>query len=216
MISSPVSETQLRDEVAAERRELADVLSALTPQDWDSPSLCQGWRARDVLAHIAMTFSYAPEQFGAEMAESGGDFDAMADRCARRDAVSIPIARHLDVLRDDSAYPWKVPGGLEGALTHTVIHGLDITVPLGIGRRVPQDRMRLALEILGEAVVLGHFGTDLTGVELRADDLGWSLGSGDLVCGDGQDLALVVGGRTLPPGRLRGALSARFTGRGSD
>jgi uncharacterized protein (TIGR03083 family) len=214
MSTSSVAETQLGHEVVAERRELADVLAALTPQDWDAPSLCEGWRAREVLAHITMTFSYATEQFGAEMAQSGGDFNAMADRCARRDAAGIPIARHLDVLRDDSAYPWRVPSGQDSALTHTVIHGLDITVPLGIGRRVPEERMLLALRILTEATALGHFGTDLSGIELRADDLDWSFGSGELVCGDGQDLALVLGGRKLPPGRLRGAASGRFTDRG--
>jgi uncharacterized protein (TIGR03083 family) len=198
MSSSSVTETQLRDETAAERRELADVLAALAPRDWDAPSLCEGWRAREVLAHITMTFRYSPEQFSAEMATSGGDFNAMADRCARRDAAGISIADHLDVLRDDSAYPWKVPSGQDSALTHTVIHGLDITVPLGTGRRVPEVRMLLALRILTEATALGHFGTGLTGIELRADDLDWSFGSGELVRGDGQDLALVLAGRKLP------------------
>ena len=55
------------------------------------------------------------------------------------------------------------------------------------------------------------FGADLDGIELRADDIGWTFGSGTPMSGAAQDLALVVCGRKLPPGRLRGAPAARFT-----
>ncbi len=48
------------------------------------------------------------------------------------------------------------------------------------------------------------FGLDLSAVELRADDLEWSSGSGALVTGPAQVLALAACGRLLPPGRLRG------------
>jgi len=66
----------------------------------------------------------------------------MADRCARRDAA-VPASELLSVLRDNSTNPWTPPGGgLVGALTHDVIHGLGAVVPLGIGRRVPQERLR--------------------------------------------------------------------------
>ncbi|MFC4945659.1 maleylpyruvate isomerase family mycothiol-dependent enzyme, partial [Pseudonocardia sp. GCM10023141] len=38
-----------------ERADLANLLDTLTPAQWDSPSLCAGWRVRDVVAHM---FSY--------------------------------------------------------------------------------------------------------------------------------------------------------------
>ena len=34
-----------------ERREFADFLATLTPEQWDGPSLCSQWRVRDVVAH---------------------------------------------------------------------------------------------------------------------------------------------------------------------
>ena len=40
--------------IAAERRTLADLLEPLTDEQWEAPSLCAGWRVRDVAAHIAM------------------------------------------------------------------------------------------------------------------------------------------------------------------
>ena len=55
------------------------------------------------------------------------------------------------------------------------------------------------------------FGTDLDGIELRASDMDWALGSGVPLEGTASDLLLVLCGRTLPPGRLSGEPSARFT-----
>ena len=35
----------------AERTQLATLLHSLTPQQWQTPSLCAGWSVRDVVAH---------------------------------------------------------------------------------------------------------------------------------------------------------------------
>jgi hypothetical protein len=55
------------------------------------------------------------------------------------------------------------------------------------------------------------FGTDLDGIELRAGDMDWTLGSGTPLAGTAADLLLVLCGRTLPPGRLTGEAGTRFT-----
>jgi len=212
MISSPIAETHLSAHIAAERRELADVLGALPAQEWDAPTLCAGWRVREVVAHMTMPFRYSAERFGAELAESGGNFDQMADRCARRDAAEMPTAELARVLEANATNEWQPPGGgFVGALTHDVIHGLDFVVPLAIDRGVPRERARIVLENVAKLSTLGYFGVDLSGVELQADDMDWSFGSGQQVSGLAQDLALVLCGRKLPAERLRGASSARFT-----
>lgn len=36
----------------AERTQLADLLHSLTTQQWQTPSLCEGWSIRDVVAHM--------------------------------------------------------------------------------------------------------------------------------------------------------------------
>ena len=109
--------------------------------------------------------------------------------------------------RIDSVTPG---GGFQGALSHDVIHGLDITVPLNLDRRVPEERLRRVLDGLGPKGIR-HFGADLAGVQLRADDLDWAFGSGSPLSGAAQDLLLVLCGRRLPAGHLRGAPSPRFT-----
>jgi uncharacterized protein (TIGR03083 family) len=37
---------------ADERRDLADLLDTLDPEQWAHPSLCEGWAVRDVVAHL--------------------------------------------------------------------------------------------------------------------------------------------------------------------
>lgn len=137
MTAADAPATDITRLIAGERRELAAVLAGLPAQAWDSPTLCAGWRVREVVAHITMPFRYRPPRFAAEMIRSRGSFSRMADRCARRDGTAPPSQLAAD-LRDNEDHPWKPPGGgYPGALTHDVIHGLDITVALGLGRRVP-------------------------------------------------------------------------------
>ncbi len=100
-------------------------------------------------------------------------------------------------------------GGIAPALGHDVVHGLDITVALGLGRRVPEDRVRILLGSV-DARTLKSFGADLGGIELRADDLDRSFGTGTPLSGAAQDLLLLAYGRRLPPGHLRGEPADRF------
>jgi hypothetical protein len=38
----------------AVRLRLAEVLDALSPREWDTASLCEGWRVRGVAGHLAL------------------------------------------------------------------------------------------------------------------------------------------------------------------
>jgi uncharacterized protein (TIGR03083 family) len=205
------TDSLVRAQVAAERRELADLLAGLPPARWDSPTLCAGWRVREVVAHTTMPFRMSLPRLVVELARSRGNFNRMADRSARRDAAARTPGQLLDSLRANLDHPWTPPGGgPAGALSHDVIHGLDITVGLGLDRRVPPDRMTTVLAGMRPQNV-AFFGTDLTGVELRATDLDWSYGTGTPLRGLAQDLLLVVCGRRLPAGRLDGDPAARFS-----
>jgi uncharacterized protein (TIGR03083 family) len=209
---TPDSDQRLRAEIAVIRRELADFLAALPADSWDAPTLCAGWRVREVVAHVTMPFRYSTGRFLAELARSGMSFHRMTDRCARRDAA-VPVADLVAAVRDNATNPWRPPGGgYEGALIHDVIHGLDIMVPLGVDRPIPAARMLTVLDGVTKPASRKHFGVDLTGVELRADDLDWSFGTGTVVSGPARDLALLLCGRAVPVGRLAGAAAGRFSG----
>lgn len=186
----------IRDMIAAQRADLAEMLAALPGPRWDEPSLCAGWRVREVVAHITMPFRYSSRRFMLELAKSRGRFNEMADRCARRDAAALPADELTESLRSNADHPWRPPGGgYVGALTHDVVHGLDITEALGLGLRVPADRLGVVLPNLVTAKGLNFFGVNLSGLELRATDTGWTYGSGKVVTGTAQDLTLLLTAR---------------------
>jgi hypothetical protein len=85
-----------------------------------------------------------------------------------------------------------------------VIHGLDVTVPLGVPRRSPDDTTRIVLDDLTTGGLHAHFGVVIDHRHLQASDLDWSHGSGPLLRGAAEDLALAMSGRTVPAGRLEG------------
>ncbi|WP_432924155.1 maleylpyruvate isomerase family mycothiol-dependent enzyme [Microbispora sp. CA-135349] len=205
-------ETEMRQRIAAERRELADLLSELPPRSWDAPSLCAGWRVREVVAHMTMPYRHSGLSVLAGLVRARGNFDRLADRLAREDAAALGPRELTACLRDNAEHPWRPPGGgYAGALSHDVIHGMDVTVALGIDRRIPADRLRVLLDNARSPRSRRYFGVDLDGVALRADDVDWSLGTGAPLSGAAQDLVLVLCGRRLPEGRLRGEPAARFT-----
>ena len=202
---------EIREAVAGERADLADVLAGLQPPDWDRPTLCKGWRVREVVAHITMPFRLSTPQFLLGMVRAGGKFGRYADRQARHDAASLSAQDLTECLRENINHPWKPPGGgYEGALSHDVIHGLDVTVALGLDRQVPADRMRHILDTMKPRQVK-YFGVDLTGIQLQATDLDWTYGAGEPLTGTAQDLLLVLSGRILPPSHLTGPAAARFS-----
>ncbi|MFD8704790.1 maleylpyruvate isomerase family mycothiol-dependent enzyme [Kitasatospora sp. NPDC059648] len=202
----------IREQIAAERRELAEVFAGLTAEQWNSPSLCEGWRVREVVAHMSTGFRHSTARTLGELARSGGNVHRMADRIARRDAAALTEARLAAVLAEHAEHPWRPPvGGRIAALAHDVVHGLDVTVALGLPARLPLPR---AAALLGSvsARSLRFFGARLEDVRLRATDLDWSYGQGALrVEGRAEHLLLVTYGRRVPPGLLSGAGAERFT-----
>jgi hypothetical protein len=98
---------------------------------------------------MTMPARFTPEQFGAEMAAAGGDFTALSDTVAARDA-SLPLAEHVDALRSSLLRAWQPPGGgAAGALSHAAIHSFDVTIALGLPAVAPKDAV---IAVLGQLI----------------------------------------------------------------
>ena len=186
--------------VAPTYKGLAELLAASPVDTWDAPSLCEKWLVRHVIAHVTMPARLTPEQFGAEMAAAGGDFAVLSDTVATRDA-SLPVADLLSQLRSPGLHAWQPPGGgADGALSHAVIHSMDVTIALDQPAVAPAEAVTAVLDQL-TASSSTWFGVDLTGVRLEADDTVWSWGNGHLVRADSGSLVALLSGRALPDGR---------------
>ncbi len=193
--------TDLQSWVAPTYNGLADLLATAPAETWDAPSLCEKWQVRHVVAHVTMPTRLTPEQFGAEMAAAGGDFGLLSDTVAARDA-SRPLTDHLAHLRSPLLHGWQPPGGgAAGALSHAVIHSLDVTVALDRPAVAPAEAVIAILDQLTAANGV-IFGLDLTGVRLEATDTEWSWGTGEAVRADSGHLAALLSGRTLPDGHV--------------
>ena len=191
--------SDLQAHVAPTCEGLADLLQ--DGLSWDAPTLCEGWQVRHLVAHLTMPARLTPEQFGAEMAAAAGDFGVLSDTVAARDA-SLPADVLLDALRSPVLHAWQPPGGgAVGALSHAVIHALDVTVATGRPSAAPDDAVAAVLDALVAADGT-WFGVRLDGHRLEATDADWSAGSGEPLRADRGAIVALISGRTLPDGRV--------------
>lgn len=205
----------MMDLIAAHRLSLADALGDLTADQWRGASLCAGWTPAHVLAHQTMPFRISAEDFMAGLQRCGGDFTKFSDEVAARDS-QLPPAGLVAVLRDNADNPWTPPGGgLAGALSHDVIHGLDISWPLNLAYEIPDGAMITVLDSITRPLALSAsdvraaevragagstslFGFPLGGIRVRATDIDWSAGNGEELAGRSRDLLPLLAGRLVP------------------
>ena len=198
-----MTDHDVRQWVAHTYQGLADLLA---DRDRSAPSLCTGWQVRHVLAHVTMPARLTPTQFRAEMAAAQGDFGVLSDSVAARDAA-LPPAELIAALRSPALHAWEPPGGgAAGALSHAVVHSLDVTVALGVPPTAPAPALAAVLDQLADGTV---FGLDLSGVRLEAADSGWTTGAGETLRADSGQLVALLAGRTLPDGRALPRVSVR-------
>lgn len=185
-------------------RRLAAVLEASPAEVWDHGSMCDGWRVREVVAHMTMPARYSAEAFTEELKACDYDFHRFSNTVAVRDG-GLPSDRLLADLRSDQLHRWQPPGGgVEGALTHVVVHALDVTVPLGAPSAAPEAAIRQVLDLLTSGGAHEHFGTDIAGRRFEATDLDWSYGPsaapGEPERAPAADILLRLTGRRIPAG----------------
>ncbi|WP_337831108.1 maleylpyruvate isomerase family mycothiol-dependent enzyme [Pseudonocardia sp. TMWB2A] len=195
---------------ADERRAQVTLYSGLSDDEWDVPSLCTGWRVRDVLAHTTMPFRWSVPRLLLGVVRARGSFDRFADRAARDDAAALTPDELLACLDAHVEDPWSPPGGGPvGALSHDVIHGLDVALALGRLEHVSPERATTVLASM-RPEHLRSFGTTIDGLRLVATDTGPVRGDGAEVRGRAAYLLAAVCGRRVPEEALTGPGAARL------
>jgi uncharacterized protein (TIGR03083 family) len=195
-----------------ERSSLADLLDDLREEEWEAPSLCAGWRVREVAAHLALAHTGSGAAL-AEMVRARGSFDRMIRDTALRHAAAPP-AQLTGEIRAMVGSRRRAPGitHLE-PLIDVLVHGQDIAVPLGRERPVPVGpAVAAATRVWTTPWPLStafHCRRRLRGLELVATDAGWRAGAGERVEGPIEALLLLLTGRTA-------AALPRLTGPGAD
>ena len=179
-----------------QRIELADLLEGLDAEQWMAPSLCDGWRVRDVAAHLTHSHMH-PVQAIVEAVKSGFRFDAMISRLGREDRRSQ--AEIAAALRGMAGSRKKVPGtSVQQPLIELLVHAQDITVPLGIDRPMPVDAALEAAERLAGMKFPLNAQQHLAGVRLVATDADFVAGEGTEIRVPIREIVMILTGRAQP------------------
>jgi uncharacterized protein (TIGR03083 family) len=189
--------------VHAERRALADDLGGLTPEQWQTPSLCVGWTVHDVLGHMVATAKETPGGFLVGMVTSGFRIGRMTEKRIGEERAGGPAAT-LAAFRAVETATSAPPGPRLSWLGEALVHAEDIRRPLGIRRSYPVDAVTRVTDFYAGSNVLIGGKRRVAGVTLKATDADWSHGTGPLVEGPAVSLMLATTGRSAALEDLHG------------
>jgi uncharacterized protein (TIGR03083 family) len=199
--------------IHGERAALADLLATLEPAEWDTPSLCAGWRVRDVAAHVIMSPQADPWTMTRAVIRSGGRFHRMTDVEARRAGNRPPAEILADYRRLDGSRRRPPGTSVLDPLLDVLVHTQDIAFPLQRQHPMPADASRLAADRVWRVpAFLFPSRRQLSGVRLQATDTDWTKGDGPPVTGPMGALLLLATGRyQAAQHHLQGAGLANLT-----
>jgi uncharacterized protein (TIGR03083 family) len=191
--------------IATQRCALADLLSGLSTADWDVPSLCAGWRVRDVAAHVAsVPLLPGPLPMLAATLRAGGRINRVIDRLALEHATR-PTAMIVDELRTHADSRRLPPlTNCRNAAFDILVHGQDIARPLGITYEMPRDAAAAGASRVWTMGWPFRGRRRFAGYRLVATDVAWAVGAGAEVRGPIGSILLLLTGRTVALADLSG------------
>jgi uncharacterized protein (TIGR03083 family) len=177
------------------RLRIADLLESLAPREWDAPSLCAGWRVRDVAGHLAVVpvinvgrmlsvaprAGFSPQRINTRVAVQEG---------SRQPEEIVALIRERADLRATSRVL-----DVRNSLFDLVVHSQDIARPLGREFDVPPDLTRRGLDRVWEMGWPFRARRRLAGLHLVATDTDWEVGDGAEIAGPAMALILLLTGR---------------------
>ncbi|MEY2436415.1 MAG: hypothetical protein QOH64_1738 [Acidimicrobiaceae bacterium] len=160
-----------------ENADFSAFLHTLPAADWDKPSLCTGWRVRDVVGHILYgnelklwTLPYKLARYGFSSDRSGKAYSIA--RAEGRSPESL-------VADFDARNPWAGTCRVfppRYTLLDRLVHHQDIRRALGQPRDVPLERTAPLLDLLPKLGSVFRSKQRMKGLRFEAFDAGWTWG----------------------------------------
>jgi uncharacterized protein (TIGR03083 family) len=165
---------RLHDE---ENADFSAFLHTLSPEDWERPSLCEGWRVRDVIGHIL----YGQELKLWTLPWKLGRFGFSSDRSGKHYSIQRAENRTSDeLLHDfDNRNPWSGTSKVFPArlnLMDRLVHHQDIRRALDRPREVPTERTAPLLPYLPKLGQVFRSKRRMRGLRFEATDTAWTHG----------------------------------------
>ena len=192
-----------------EMADLGALLHELPDEEFDRPSLCEGWEVRDVVGHMLIGHTLPMPQMLAMLGRYRFNVTHGSREESRKLAHSLTPdeirARWDDVVanRTKRGISRLIPAK-EGYVDHTV-HQQDIRRVVERPRTIPEDRLVAALDgAVSVASPMFAPKKNVRDLRLDATDIDWSHGSGPVVRGSGEALLMVASGRSAALADLEG------------
>lgn len=187
-----------------QRGRVADLLEWLTAEQWEHPSLCDGWTVRDVGAHLTlqqMTLAQAV-RLVLRNPSHAVDVNRIIRESSRRQARALSTEAIVAAIRATIGQRRHNPGVTHReTLIDNLVHGMDIAIPLNLHLEIPGDAAAEAA-----TRVRSYAGTGKNRVfrdiplrefALVATDYQWSAGEGPEIRGPMKALLLLLTGRSV-------------------
>ena len=181
-----------------ENADFSAFLHTLSADDWDQPSLCEGWRVRDVVGHIL----YGNELKLWTLPYKLGRFGFSSDRSGRHYSILRAEGRTPRQLVDgfDHRDPWAGTSKVFPArlnLMDRLVHHQDIRRALDRPREVPVERTAPLLPFLPKLGSVFRSKRRMRGLRFEATDTDWSHGddAAPLVRGPAEAILMSTLGR---------------------
>ncbi|CAN7544544.1 maleylpyruvate isomerase family mycothiol-dependent enzyme [Terrabacter sp. LjRoot27] len=194
------------------------MLEGLTAEQWEHPSLCEGWTVRHVAAHLTLQRQHGPDIVRLLVEHPRLLRNVGLNRMIHDSAVlraELPtdeiIARIRSGVGSRRHNSFVTP---RETLTDSLVHAQDMAIPLGIDLEMRTRGALIALERTW-AIRRTWLGTvnrqlPIDGYRLVATDADWTVGSGPQVTGPVAALLLLVTGRPVALARLEGDGAAQL------
>ena len=195
--------------IDTQRLRTTDLLDGLAAEEWNRPSLCDGWTVRDVAAHLTLQqLTLGP---AIRMAlRHPGSLNHMIDAAARNRA-RLPTDRIIAMIRDTiGSRRHNVGLTPRETLIDIVVHGQDMAVPLRRPLEVePEVAATAATRVWASRNDRRKSGVfrrlPYDGSRLTATDTDWSVGEGPEIRGPMLAILLLLTGRPARVPQLGGA-----------
>jgi uncharacterized protein (TIGR03083 family) len=199
--------------ITAQRVRLIDQLEGFTTEDWNTPSLCAGWKVRDVVGHLVSILEVPMPKFVGKVILAGS-FDKVADRFAREIGAREPRAL-VDSFLALASKQFAPPGvGPIAPLTDLLVHTRDLERPLGLAATLDMQSVHTVLNYVCGGKARGFVPPKRTnGLRFVATDSDWSIGSGPVVTGPAEAIMLAATNRPSALADLSGDGLPSFTNR---
>ena len=190
-----MTKDEMFDAISAQRVRLADQFDGFGDDEWNTLSLCEGWRVRDVVGHLLSILEIPIGKFLLNVVKAR-NFDRYSDQVAReigaRDPQAIVAAFRA---KANTRFAPPIVGPI-APLTDIYVHTRDIQRPLGLPSQLDPGVMPTILNYVSGGRARGFVPSSrTTGLRFEATDLDWSIGAGPLVSGTGEAIVMVATNR---------------------